>query len=830
MAQPPTYAESEKPKETPQGVSGREGMPPSPGITFGPPPAHPPLTARQEWFKNLKFGMFIHWGLDSVLANHPGATAEAYRDINWDASRLGPELAKMGESFDAKAWVDLAERSGQRYLAFTTKHHIGFANFASRHSDYNSAVTSPRRDFVRLVADECHRRGMPFVAYLSLPDMKHPDCRPLDKPAWDRYLKFLMGQIEELATNYGPIAAFWLDPGPWNGPSYHYPVAEIQQEVRRRWPDTLCFDWDESEQSYASRAYLSPEGMVMAYEIYPQVSGPQPDAWPFEVCDTLNNTWFYNPDDRNYKDAPTLIRRLVEIVGRGGNYLLNMGPLPSGAINLDDARRLEAMGEWLRRNGEAIYDTRPLGISAQPWGWPLIKRDRIYLHILNWPGERLTLPGVKRPVTSARWLNGEPLRFEAGPDASVRRSGTTSPAKADDITLHLPAAAPDAVDSIAVLGLGAASVPRRARPAGMAAALGRLATEEPSAGVVGVGVPGLAKTGAVYADVCEGTPIVWQGRLLLLLNFRPIEANNPHEHYLQLRDAVARSDATATPALSGLGADNRVLSTFARGYSLASAFAWEGTLHVYAARLAEVPRPRPGRGRDGGPIPSGLASGWHDVTEFKTRDLAHWSKPRVVIRENPDEQLFNQSVCRVTYETAARPKGRRGGRQGRLSHFVMAYESNDPRWPAFTIKFAESADLVNWRVIPARATQRGGLAASQSCNRIFGSDRYTACPWLTYLDGYYYMLYLEHREPRWWFETFLTRSTDLANWEPSPRNPILSPGPGEDCNTSDPDVTEFEGRVLLYYSYGDQRTWSRLTRAEFPGTLRDFFAACYPNR
>jgi alpha-L-fucosidase len=735
MAQQPASAASEKPEQPPQWLFGREGLPPSPGVTFGPPPAHPPVTTRQEWFKGLKFGLFIHWGLDSLLAGPasrvpPGATAAAYRDINWDASSLGPELARLGEAFDAKAWVDLAARSGQRYIAFTTKHHIGFANFATGLSDYSSVKLGPKRDFVRALADECHRRAMPFVAYLSLPDLKHPDCRPLDKPAWDRYLKFLMGQIEELATNYAPIAAFWLDPGPWNGPSYYYPVTEIQAEVHRRWPGTLCFDWDESEQGYASRAYLNPEGLVMAYDIYPPDKGPQPDAWPFEVCDTLNNSWFYAPHDRNYKDPPALIRRLVEVVGRGGNYLLNMGPRPSGAINPEDARRLEAMGQWLRRNGEAIYDTRPLGIPPQPWGWPVSKGDRIYLHILNWPGERLTIPGVKRSVIAARWLDGAPLQFEVA---------------GENVTIRLPAAAPDAVDSIVVLELSPAQT--AAAPAAR------------SSSPLLTNVPGLVKTGAIYADVCEGTPVVWRGRLLLLLNFRPIEARDPQEHYLQLRDA----------------ADNRTLSTFAHGYSLASAFAWDGVLHVYGARLEN--------------------GGWHDVSEFQTRDLAHWSQPRVVIKERPDEQLFNQSVCRA------------GDR------FVMAYESNDPRWPAFTIKFAESPDLVHWRTLP---------------DRIFGQDRYTACPWLTYLDGHFYLLYLEHIEPRWWFDTHLVRSKDLATWEPSPRNPILAPSPGEDCNTSDPDATEFGGKVLLYYSYGDQRTWTRLTRAEFPGTMRDFFAACYP--
>jgi alpha-L-fucosidase len=273
------------------------------------------------------------------------------------------------------------------------------------------------------------------------------------------------------------------------------------------------------------------------------------------------------------------------------------------------------------------------------------------------------------------------------------------------------------------------------------------------------GVPGLLKTGATYGPICEATPFIWEKRLLLLVNLRPAAGGTAADHYLEVRDV----------------ADGRTRCTFGRGYSLASAFVWADTLHVYAARH-----------QDGG---------WHDVSEFRSRDLIAWSEPRAVIAENAPEQLFNQSVCRAE------------------DRFVMAYESNDPRWPPFTIKFAESEDRVNWRPRP---------------DPIFGVDRYTACPCLRYLDGYYYLLYLEHRQPRWWFETFLARSPDLQHWEPSPRNPILAPGEGEGCNASDPDLAEFEGRVLLYYSYGDQRTWTQLTRAEYPGPLRDFFAACYP--
>jgi len=719
---------------TQEWVYGREGMPVSPGVQRAKSlPKRSAISPRQEWFKDLKFGMFIHWGLESLVTSHPElASSQApWSSTNFDARSLGAELEGLGEAFNPAAWVDLAERAGQRYICFTTKHHLGFANFASAHSDYTAAAIGPRRDFLRLLADECRRRKMPLFTYISLSDMHHPDYRPLDAAAWKRYVAFLQRQIEELATKYGPIAGFWFDPGPWNGPCYRYPMARIEKMVHQRFPGMLVGgrDWDGAEQSYDSRVFLGDEGLVLGYDLFPAGGGPSATDWPFEVCDTLNNSWFCNAADNNYKDVATLIRRLVEVVGRGGNYLLNQGPLASGALNPEDVWRLEAVGEWLRRNGEAVYDTRPLGIAAQPWGWPVSKGDKVYLHILRWPGERLTLPLIGRRVVAARWLDGSPLAFEAGPNG---------------ITLHLPATRPDAVDSIAALQLARPAAKKR---------------DGEMAGARETGVPGLLKTGAKYGPYCEATPFVWKGRLLVLVNVRPATASNPADHYLQIWDV----------------AKDKVLSTFGEGYSLASAFAWRGRLHVHAARLQE--------------------GGWHDVSEFQSRDLVTWSGPRVVIKEIPSEQLFNQSVCRAK------------------DRFVMAYESNDPRWRAFTIKFAESRDLVRWRVLP-------------DC--IFGTDRYTACPCLRYVDGHFYMLYLEHLKPRWWFETFMVRSKDLVHWEPSPRNPILSPGEGEGCNTSDPDVAEFKGRVLLYYSYGDQRTWSELTRAEYRGRLKDFLADCYP--
>lgn len=208
---------------------------------------------------------------------------------------------------------------------------------------------------------------------------------------------------------------------------------------------------------------------------------------------------------------------------------------------------------------------------------------------------------------------------------------------------------------------------------------------------------------------------------------------------------------------------------FATGYGLASLWVHQDVVYVFASRWEN--------------------ERWNDVALFRSSDLQQWNS-QCVLEQEPNEHIFNTSVC------AAGDK------------FVMAYETDDPHYVPFTAKFAESSDLVRWRKIP---------------DALFGPDKYAACPCLRYLDGWYYMLYLEHKKPAWRFETFMVRSQDLKVWQPSPRNPILAPESGEDINTSDPDLAEYQGKVHLYYSIGDQRTYSKLKRAIFNGTLAEFF-------
>ena len=217
---------------------------------------------------------------------------------------------------------------------------------------------------------------------------------------------------------------------------------------------------------------------------------------------------------------------------------------------------------------------------------------------------------------------------------------------------------------------------------------------------------------------------------------------------------------------------SRELGRFATGYGLASAFVHKDTLHVFASRF------------EGG--------GWNDVTHFKSRDLRHWTSNVAITQEK--EHLFNSSVSQAK------------------SGFVMAYESDDPHHTPFTVKFATSPDLEHWTKVP---------------DAIFGADRYAACPCIRYVNGYYYLLYLEHRTPRWFFETYAARSRDLKSWELSPANPILTPGANDGVNASDPDLIEFKGRTYLYYSVGDQLTWAKARRAVYPGPASKFFEACF---
>lgn len=258
-------------------------------------------------------------------------------------------------------------------------------------------------------------------------------------------------------------------------------------------------------------------------------------------------------------------------------------------------------------------------------------------------------------------------------------------------------------------------------------------------------------------NMVEVSPVVWKGRPCILEGVRPAQGGGPQDHYLEVRDLDTRE----------------TMAKFGEGYGLPCAFVQGDTFYAFASRNED---------RD-----------WNDVTMFWSNDLKTW-KERVVVRQD-NEHLFNSSVC-------AGPDG-----------FVMAYETNDPKYPAFTIKFARSKDLMTWTKIPGA---------------VFGADRYTACPCIRYVDGFYYMVYLEHRRPRWFFESYVARSKDLSAWEVGAGNPVLTPDLGDEgVNASDVDILEWDGRTQLYYNVGDQMTWGKVKRAVYEGPLGNLLAGYF---
>ena len=392
------------------GVSAQE-------VPYLPTPEN--MESRQE-FSDMKFGIFLHWGIYSMFGQGEWYMQNAnidWREYEKAASAFYPAR------FDANAWVEAIKGSGAKYITITSRHHDSFSMFKTEQSDYNIVDATPYgRDVLKELADACHEQGVRLHFYYSHLDWRREDYpvgrtglgtkRDL-KPNWQTYLQFMKGQLTELLTNYGEIGAIWFD-GVWDHDE-----------------DATPFDWSLREQ-YDLIHSLQPRCLVgnnHHLAVFPGediqiferdipgqntagLSGQEVSLLlPLETCQTMNGMWGYKITDQNYKSVDDLIRLLVGTAGMGANLLLNIGPQPNGELPAAALDRLKGMGEWLSKYGESIYGTTGTRAS-QPWGEMTMKKNVLYVHLLDLKDNTLELHlgGKVKSVTALN--DGQTVAFK----------------------------------------------------------------------------------------------------------------------------------------------------------------------------------------------------------------------------------------------------------------------------------------------------------------------------------------------------------------------------------------------------------------------------------
>jgi alpha-L-fucosidase len=368
----------------------------TPNVSAAPKPAGPPPDhdRRIAWWRDAKFGMFIHWGLYSQLGRQEWVMS--IEDIPVQ------EYEKLAKTFKpkpnaARDWARLAKATGMKYMVMTTKHHEGFCLFDSTLTDYCAPRQGPGRDLVREYVDAARAEGLRVGFYYSLMDWHHPDgvAAQKDPAARQRFVDYIHGQIRELMTNYGKIDVLWydvafpLDIEGWQSEKMNKMVLELQ-------PDIIV-----NNRNWLAGDFSTPEQTVEATK----------GDW--ESCMTLNDSWGYTAADDNWKTPQRVVRNLVQCARDGGNYLLNIGPKPDGSVPEPSVRILNTVGKWMAKNGEAIYGADKCRFRFGNVAEFTRKGNKLYSHVYFWPGDTVTVGGIKTKVTSAKLLaTGKDVKFE----------------------------------------------------------------------------------------------------------------------------------------------------------------------------------------------------------------------------------------------------------------------------------------------------------------------------------------------------------------------------------------------------------------------------------
>ena len=426
--------------------------------------------ARMQWWRDSRFGMFVHWGLYSGLAGTwKGKPVGERGGMEWIQQRVGVDtweyaheavpLFHPEEGF-ADEWAKLAREAGCRYVVFTTKHHDGFCLFNSQYTDYD-AYDLLGRDLCREIVDAVHKEGLKVGFYHSVIDWHHPQydyfkANQLPHPLKGRpspngprhheiYLDYLHHQARELFSNYGPVDVIWWDYSKEGNDGPFWRADELMAMARSLQPAIISNNRlyhipnIEKEDSVGRlRTWKAEQGdFTTPEQTIPSTGIPGVD---WEVCMTMNTTWGYSEHDHAWKSPQTLIRNLVDIVSKGGNYLLNIGPKGDGSVPQESIDTMRTIGRWMTTNGEAIHGTTASPFERPSWGRYTAKPGKLYAHVFEWPENgMLEVPAGEMRVVRACLL------------ADTGRSSLRIEKKGESLVVHIPQKAPDEIASVVVI-------------------------------------------------------------------------------------------------------------------------------------------------------------------------------------------------------------------------------------------------------------------------------------------------------------------------------------------------------------------------------------------
>ena len=413
--------------------------------------------ARMQWWRDARFGLFIHWGLYAVPAGEWKGQTDYGEWIRTSAQIPLEEYDKFTDQFnpvkfDADQWVKMAKDAGMKYIVITSKHHDGFQLFDSKQSTFNVMHTPFKRDVLKELADACRKEGLKMCWYHSIMDWHHPDYLPrrewekdrsTEGADFNRYFEYMKAQLKELLTNYGDISVLWFD-GEWESTWNTKYGKELYNYVRRLQPDIII-----NNRVGAGRSGM--EGFTKEGEFSGDFGTPEQTipatglpGVDWETCMTMNDHWGYNKNDKNWKSTKEILQMLADIASKGGNYLLNVGPTAEGVFPPESIERLKAIGEWMKVNGESIYGTKASPFQKLDWGRCTKKtiennNTRLYLHLFNWPQDgKLVVPGIFNKVEQAFLLSDKNIKLETARNE-------------DAVNIFLPLQAPDSINSVIVL-------------------------------------------------------------------------------------------------------------------------------------------------------------------------------------------------------------------------------------------------------------------------------------------------------------------------------------------------------------------------------------------